>query len=61
MSKDKLLTNYVSPIDKFLDRFDEEHPRLSKSQQKEIAKYKRIAAFRDDPHHPDEKKLPEGF
>lgn len=61
MSKGKMLTNYVSPIDKFLNRFDEEHPQLSKSQKKEIAKYKRIYALRDDANHPDEKKLPEGF
>lgn len=61
MNYKKIDTNYVSEIDKFLNQFDQEHPELSKSQQKEKAKYKRIYALRDNPHRPDAKKLPEWF
>lgn len=57
----KLLRNYVSPIDKFIHRFDEEHPQLSKSQLQEIEKYKRIYKLRDNPNATDETKLPEGL
>lgn len=37
---------YVSPVDKFLEKFDTEHP-LSESQKREIEKHKRIAKDRD--------------
>ncbi|PJD92520.1 MAG: hypothetical protein CK424_05295 [Legionella sp.] len=37
---------YVSPYDKFLAKFDHEHP-LSESQLKEIKTYQRINALRD--------------
>ncbi len=47
MSKDKIEKNYVSPMDRFLNHFDQEHPALSVSQQKEIAKYRRISRLRD--------------
>lgn len=49
MSSNKKITNYVSGIDCFLQDYDKKHPELSKSQQKEIAKYRRIYQLRDDP------------
>lgn len=48
MSSNKNLTNYVSDLDRFLQEYDKKHPELSKSQQKEIAKLKRIYRLRDD-------------
>lgn len=39
---------YISPYDKMLKKFDQEHP-LSESQLQEINKYKRINALRDAP------------
>ena len=47
MSSDKIVTNYVSEIDKFLQTFDRQHPEKSLSQQREIAKHKRIQQLRD--------------
>lgn len=44
----KKLTHYVSDIDLFLQNYDKKHPELSKSQQEEIAKLKRIYRLRDD-------------
>ena len=38
---------YVSPIDKFLQQFDQDHPEKSASQQKEIEKHRIIAEKRD--------------
>lgn len=62
MSQNKILRNYVSPIDLFLNKFDQEHPELSASQRLEIAKFQRIYRLRDDANRPDEKnKLPEDF
>lgn len=61
MSKDKLLKQYVSPIDKFIKQFDAAHPGLSKSQKKEIAKHEQVFRLRDVPEQPNENKLPEGF
>lgn len=61
MSDNKILRNYVTPIDQFLKQFDIEHPGLSKSQQKEVEKYRRIHQLRDVADRPDEKKLPEGL
>lgn len=40
-------TGFVSEIDQFLQEFDKEHPELSKSQQKEKAKYKKVYYLRD--------------
>ncbi len=57
----KIKRDYVSPIDHFLNRFDETHPKLTRSQKKEIAKYQRIYALRDNPDQSDENKLPEWF
>jgi hypothetical protein len=39
---------YVSDADKFLQNFDQQHPQKSKSQQKEIEKYRRIFNLRDN-------------
>lgn len=52
----KILRNFVSEIDQFINAFDKEHPELSKSQQKEIEKYNRIFFLRDKENHPEEKK-----
>ena len=62
MSKNKIEKNYVSPLDRFLYHFDQEHPALSASQQKEIAKYSRISRLRDLPSTKDSaSSLPEDF
>jgi len=61
VSKDKTLTHYVSPIDQFINKFDQEHPQLSASQVQEKAKFSRIYYLRDVSDRPDEKKLPEDF
>lgn len=45
------LAYYTSPIDQFLTDFDKTHPHLSTSQRKEIDKYKRIYAMRDNPNY----------
>lgn len=44
------LTYYTSQLDEFLENYDKEHPKLSVSQRKEIDKYKRVYALRDNPH-----------
>lgn len=49
MSKHDIDKAYVSPFDKFLFEFDATHPK-SASQLKEIEKFKRIFALRDDKH-----------
>lgn len=49
MFSNKIFSNYVSELDRFLMAYDKSHPGLSKSQQKEIAKAKRIYQLRDDP------------
>lgn len=41
-------THYVSELDAFLKSFDQAHPHLSKSQQYESEKYKRIYQLRDN-------------
>ena len=48
MSSNKVISNYVSEIDRFLQDYDKKHPKLSKSQQKEIAKLQRVYRLRDD-------------
>ena len=40
--------HYVSPIDRFLENYNQEHPEKSASQIKEIAKYQRINHKRDN-------------
>lgn len=47
MNLDKIDKSYVSPYDKFLFEFDMTHEK-SASQQKEIAKHKKIANLRDN-------------
>lgn len=51
ISKNSLLDidkAYVSPIDKFLKKFDETHEKTP-SQLKEIRKHQRLARLRDNP------------
>jgi hypothetical protein len=58
----KILRNYVSALDLFLNRFDKEHPKWTQSQQKEVDKYKRIYYLRDvDNRQEPEKKLWDEF
>jgi len=38
---------YVSQYDRFLQTFDEQYPKLSESQRKEIEKHRHIANKRD--------------
>jgi hypothetical protein len=63
MIPNKKLTNYVSEIDQFLQKFDKEHPELSKAQHREKKKYKRIYALRDSAARSEakKKKLWDGF
>lgn len=61
MSKNKILRHYVSSLDQFLHQFDKEHPELSTSQKKEVAKYTRIYELRDNPLVTTITKLPEDF
>ena len=39
--------HFVSPYDKFLKKYDQEHPEKSASQLKEIEKHQKIAEKRD--------------
>ena len=48
MASKKNFSNYVSEIDRFLQEYDQKHPGKSVSQQKEIAKLKRVYRLRDD-------------
>jgi hypothetical protein len=58
----KIKTNFVSELDQFLKKFDEEHPELSKSQQAEIKKHQRVAKLRDDENREeDDKAIWSGF
>lgn len=61
MSKQPLSTSYISEIDQFLQTFDKEHPGLSKSQQKEVDKYRRIYRLRDNADRPEKKQNPTDF
>lgn len=61
MSKQKIFTRYVSPMDQFINQFDNEHPALSKAQLKEKEKYARIYYLRDVANRPDEDKKLEDF
>ncbi len=40
--------HYVSEFDQLIQQFDKQHPGLSRSQQREVAKARRIAALRDN-------------
>ncbi|MES2218759.1 MAG: CBU_0585 family protein [Pseudomonadota bacterium] len=48
MSKNPILRDYVSDLDKFLQEFDQQHPVLSQTQQREVTKYRRIYRLRDE-------------
>lgn len=41
------LAYYTSDLDKFLAEFDKNHHKMSASQRKEVEKYQRIFASRD--------------
>jgi hypothetical protein len=53
--KRKPIVGYVSEVDKFLAKFDAEHPKKSASQLQEIKKYQRIFQLRDNPTPKEEK------
>jgi len=55
MNNDDIDKAYVSPYDKFLFGFDTTHEK-SASQLKEIAKYRRIFALRDEAQADSEQK-----
>lgn len=44
------LTQYVSELDQFLQSLNNQHAPLSRSQLKEVKKYKTIYHLRDIPH-----------
>lgn len=63
MNQNKILRNYVSDLDKFLNEFNKTHD-VSATQRKEIDKHRKISQLRDtaskagtEPKH----KLWEGF
>ncbi len=41
---------YMSEIDQFLVKFNENNPDLSESQKRELHKFNRIKKLRDKPH-----------
>lgn len=43
------LSYYTSSLDEFLAEFDKSHHKMSGSQRKEVEKYNRISALRDNP------------
>jgi hypothetical protein len=47
MKRLNLLKHYTSEVDELLQAFDKEHPELSSSQKKEIAKFDRVSGLRD--------------
>lgn len=53
----KILKNYVSEVDLFLQKFDRTHPVPSASQQKEIDKYKQIYFLRDVEDRPSDPSI----
>lgn len=48
MKKQKIDKSFISDIDKFLNEFDQAHPKKSDSQKKEIEKHERIFKLRDE-------------
>lgn len=54
MSSSDIDKAYVSPIDKFLYKYDATHEKTA-SQLKEIKKHERIFEKRDDKNYPDTK------
>lgn len=59
----KINTSYISPLDEFMAEFDQENPKKSESQKKEIKKYERIGRLRDKVTQEEvaERALWEGF
>lgn len=53
--------DYVSPIEEFMQKFDEKNQKKSVSQQKEIMKFKKIFYLRDHVVQTETNKLWEGF
>ena len=49
MNLTKTDKTYVSDLDKFITKFDEENKTRSKSQMAEIEKHQKIAEKRDNP------------
>lgn len=58
MGTKSMLNNYVSDIDNMLQKFDQTHPGLSKSQAIEVEKSRRVSALRDHEDRIDECKNP---
>jgi hypothetical protein len=56
MKQNKILKNYVSEIDQFLQAFDKKQLQLSLSQQKEQKKHRRIYYLRDTVERPEQPK-----
>jgi hypothetical protein len=58
----KILRDYVSEIDQFIEKFNKDHASLSLSQKKEIQKYEKVYFLRDVADRSEmPKKLWEGF
>lgn len=53
MKKQPIDRHYVSPLDKFLKQWNQEHPEKSPSQRAEIKKYARVFRLRDNPNAED--------
>ncbi len=47
LKRPKIIKNYVSEVDQFLQAFDQQHIERSQSQREEQKKMKRIAELRD--------------
>lgn len=55
------ISNYVSPIQEFLQGFDEQNPKKSASQRQEIKKLSRIFYLRDHVVKEEKTNIWEGF
>lgn len=57
------LNYYISALDRFLNDYRHQHPKLSASQQQEKSKYERLYALRDKPtsHHPSQATIWDKF
>lgn len=51
MNSQKKSKYYVSDVGAFLKAYDQHHPQLSTSQQREKEKYERLDALRDHVKH----------
>ena len=52
----KKINNFISEPDKFLKKFDRQHPEKSASQQAEIAKHEHLAKLRDEQQSTNEQE-----